>query len=99
MSLLGFDAIGRWALGQFPPPANTLIATVGRFIGSGQICEFADTWQPSVGTYAAYGTSVTFTGRVGWIETDTSPSSWSAQSLPGGVWTPSDMPSSTWRPE
>lgn len=61
MSLLGFDAIGRWALGQNPANKNAaLIAGAGAVSSSGQAASFALSQAVAAGALALSGVTVTF---------------------------------------
>ena len=59
MSLLGFDAIGRWALGQLPSNGNAALAvTAGSFTEIGKASPFGISIAESAGAF-------TFTGSAG----------------------------------
>lgn len=61
MSLLGFDAIGRWALGQNPSNGNAaLIAAPGSYLLTGVAATFAVGFPADAGTYVITGVDVTF---------------------------------------
>ena len=59
MSLLGFDAIGRWALGQLPSNGNAALAvSAGSFTETGKASPFGISIAESAGAF-------TFTGSAG----------------------------------
>jgi hypothetical protein len=61
MSLLGFDAIGRWALGQLPQSGGfALSASAGGFAMAGTVAAFAVSETAGTGAFSLVGTSSTF---------------------------------------
>ncbi len=65
MSLLGFDAIGRWALGQAPSNGNAaLIGASGSYSLTGVAAAFAVKLPAAAGSYAIAGVAVTFSDKL-----------------------------------
>ena len=65
MSLLGFDAIGRWALGQNPARGNAaLIAAAGSFVIAGAPIAFGSKAVAAAGSYVITGNAATFAGKL-----------------------------------
>jgi hypothetical protein len=63
MSLLGFDTIGRWALGELPHGNLALLTNAGAFAGGGLATPFTISAAGGVGTFAFAGVTGSFTVR------------------------------------
>lgn len=65
MSLLGFNAVGRLALGQIPSPGTIYLLTADTvtFSLSGSAALFRVSEAASTGSYSVTGVSATFTSR------------------------------------
>ena len=64
MSLLGFDAIGRWALGQLPSNGNAALAvSAGSFTETGKASPFGISIAESTGAFTFTGSAGSFTVR------------------------------------
>lgn len=61
MSLLGFDAIGRWAIGQSPKTGNSaLVAVAGAFSVTGSAATASISMATSSASYSLSGNAVSF---------------------------------------
>ncbi len=97
MSLLGFDAVGRLALGQISGIHIILTADTTTYVLSGNAATFQIAELASVGAYIVIGNDAPFLlDRNAWLPLSIDAEIWTQRADPAGVWTPRTLPTSTW---